>query len=85
MMCIVPTHDPGSTSPRMLPPNQCYIKGKSNHQLYSKLFVFVDFGPSANSFMNACGVRGEPSVEDIAASLMKDPRRFFELADGQDK
>ena len=88
-MCIVPTHDssPESTGTRMLPPNQCYLKGKSNRQLYSKLFVFVDFGPSANSFLNACGMKGEPSVEDIAITLMKNPHYFHQLAvaEGQDK
>lgn len=87
MMRIVPTHDdsPESTGPRMLMPNQCHLKSKSHHELYSKLFVFVDFGHSANSFLNACGMKGEPSVEDIAAALIEDPPRFLQLAEGRDK
>ena len=86
-MCIVPIYDDSSksTGPRLLSPSQCYFKSKSNHPLYSKLFAFVDFGTSANSFLNACGAKGEPSVEDIVTVLLKDPRKFFQLAGGQDK
>jgi len=86
-MCIVPVLDgsPGSTGPCLVPPNQCYIKSKSSDQLHSKLFVFVDFGTSANSFLNACGMKGEPSVEDLTLTLLKDPQQFFQLVGGQDK
>ena len=84
-MRIIPTPDdsPKSTGLRLSPPNQCYFKGESSGQFHSKLFVFVDFGTSANSFLKACGTKGEPSVEEIALILLKDPRQFFELAGGQ--
>lgn len=86
-MRIVPTPDSSSKSTgfRLLPPNQCYFKGESSGQFHSKLFVFVDFGTSANSFLKACGTKGEPSVEEIAQILLKDPRGFFDLAEGRDK
>lgn len=86
-MRIVPTPNDssGSTAPRLLPPSQCYFKGESSGQFHSKLFVFVDFGPSANSFLKACGTKGEPSVEEIVQILLKDPRGFFNLAEGRDK
>ena len=86
-MHIVPTFDdsPGSTDPLMLPPNQCYFRGESCCKLYSKLFVFVDFGTSANNFLKACGTKGEPSVEEIALILLKDPQNFFQLAGGQER
>lgn len=86
-MRIVPSPEnpPKSTGTRLLPPNQCYFKGESSGQFHSKLFVFVDFGTSANSFLKACGTKGEPSVEEIAQILLKDPRGFFELAEGRDK
>lgn len=86
-MRIVPTpHDSSeSITSRLLPPNQCYFKGEFSGQFHSKLFVFVDFGTSANSFLKACGTKGEPSVEEIAQILLKDPRGFFELAEGRDK
>ena len=86
-MRIVPTPDdsPKSTGLRLLPPNQCYFKGESSGQFHSKLFVFVDFGTSANSFLKACGTKGEPSVEELTLILLKDPRQFFQLAEGRDK
>jgi len=86
-MRIVPTPDnsPKSTGLRLLPPSQCYFKGESGGQFRSKLFVFVDFGTSANSFLKACGTKGEPSVEEIALILLKNPREFFQLAEGRDK
>jgi hypothetical protein len=86
-MRIVPTPDnsPKPAGSRLLPPNKCYFKGKSNDLLHSELFAFIDFGPSANSFLNACGTKGEPSVEDIAVALIEDPRRFLQLVGGWDK
>lgn len=86
-MRIVPTlnESPDSKGPRFLPPSQCYFKGESSGQFHSKLFVFVDFGTSGNSFLKACGTKGEPSVEEIAQILLKDPRGFFQLAEGRDK
>ena len=83
-MRIVPIPD-SSLEPicsRLLPPNQCYFKNKSNGQAYSKLFVFVDFGASANSFLYACGMKEEPSVEDIAMVLLKDPQQFLQSVEG---
>ena len=69
---------------RLLTSRQCYFKGTSNAQVHSRLFTFVDFGPG-NIFLSACGVRHEPSVEEIANILLENPRRFFELAQTKDK
>ena len=84
-MCIVPVPDnsPESTGHQLLSPNQCYFRGKSCYELYSKLFAFVDFGYAANNFLKACGTRDEPSVEEIALVLLKDSQAFFHLAGGQ--
>ena len=69
----------------MVPPNQCYFKSESSNQLYSKLFPFIDFGTSANSFLKACGTKGEPSIEEVVQILLKDPLEFFLLVGGRDK
>lgn len=86
-MPIIPTLDnsPMATSCQLLPPNQCYFRGKSPSKFHSQLFTFVDFGTSANSFLKACGTKGEPSVEDIALALLRDPQKFFQLIEGWDK
>ncbi|OAX38848.1 hypothetical protein K503DRAFT_131582 [Rhizopogon vinicolor AM-OR11-026] len=84
-LSIVPTPveaDSGRQVLRWLPPTQCYLGGASKGQFHSKLFVFVDFGPSANSFLTACGSKQEPSVEELASILVTDPRRFYDLTGG---
>ena len=70
---------------RYLSPTQCYFKGESKAQVHSKLFTFVDFGMTANAFLSACGVKREPSVEEIVKILLENPRQFYELAEGREK
>ena len=81
---FVPVKSPNGTV-RHLPPIQCYFKGESKAQVHSKLFTFVDFGITANTFLSACGVKHEPSVEEIAKILLDDHRKFWELAEGREK
>jgi hypothetical protein len=68
-----------------LHPAQCYFKGSSTAEFHSKIFVFVDFGSRANSFLAFCGTKQEPSVEEIVQILLADPKKFFQLAEGRDK
>lgn len=44
------------------------------------MFIFVDFGDLANSFLRRCGTKDEPSVDQIAALILSDPVRFRENA-----
>ena len=67
---------------RWLPPNQCYLGNQTAESFHSKLFVFVDFGSGANTFIIACGTKSQPSVEEVAKILLADPRQFYELARG---
>jgi len=92
LMQIVPVSDvnrPGkvddSPTVRWLPPSQCFFGNATRSQFHSKLFVFVDFGVLANSFLSACGTKREPSVEEVAQILLADPRQFYELSNGRDK
>lgn len=84
MIPIEPSSPKAGGTIRLLTPRQCYFKGTSNAQVHSRLFTFVDFGPG-NIFLSACGVKHEPSVEEITNILLEDPRRFFELAEGKEK
>lgn len=70
---------------RYLPPSQCYLAGQGDTSFHSKLFVFVDFGTGANSFLTACGTRSQPSVEEVAKILLTSPQQFYELAQGPAK
>ncbi|GJJ14590.1 hypothetical protein Clacol_008856 [Clathrus columnatus] len=71
-------------------PNKCYLSKDKNSEggnqgFRSQLFTFVDFGQRANAFLTACGVRQEPSVDELAQMLVANPRKFYELAGGYDR
>ena len=70
---------------KRLQPIDCYFSDTGGSELHSKLFAFVDFGARAKVFLGACGTRQEPSVEDIAQILLREPRRIYELANGREK
>ncbi|KAG9003819.1 hypothetical protein FRB94_008497 [Tulasnella sp. JGI-2019a] len=78
---------PTTATPRrvtMCKPGECFFRNERSTStvVHSNLFTFVDFGSKANVFLRACGVKNEPSVPEIAAILLKDPKRFLELAGG---
>ncbi|KAI6041582.1 hypothetical protein EDC04DRAFT_1265243 [Pisolithus marmoratus] len=79
---IVPSKGSGSQPVRWLAPSQCYVGKKTGGEFHSKLFIFVDFGVNANRFLSACGSKNEPSVEEVAETLLADPRRFYDMAGG---
>ncbi|KAH6912035.1 hypothetical protein BKA70DRAFT_1266345 [Coprinopsis sp. MPI-PUGE-AT-0042] len=66
-----------------LPPSKCYL-GISSHPIYSRVFTFVDFGPKANPFLAFCGVKAEPTVDEIAAALAEQPEQIYHLSCGVD-
>lgn len=65
---------------KWLNPAQCYLGTSMKHDLYSKLFHFVNFGSGAIQFLRACGARNEPSEEDVAECLADNHDEFFRLA-----
>ena len=82
---IVPTKGSGAQPLRWLTPAQCYLGDRTKGEFHSKLFVFVDFGPVANRFLSACGSKNEPSINEVAETLISDPRTFYELSGGYEK
>lgn len=84
---IVPANPPLSDTKGwvMCKPSECFFRSErsaSAGSVHSKLFTFVDFGSKANNFLRACGVKHEPNVQEIAELVVKDPKRFLELAGG---
>ncbi|KIL68939.1 hypothetical protein M378DRAFT_21839 [Amanita muscaria Koide BX008] len=65
-----------------LPPAQCYLSVEDKTKHFSKLFVFVDFGVTASSFLSVCGAKRRPDVNEIAQKLLEDPVRFHEITGG---
>jgi hypothetical protein len=69
---------------KRLRPIQCFL-GKQRSELHSNLFAFVDFGTRGNRFLEYCGAKQKPSIEDIARISLADPRGAYELANGREK
>jgi Protein of unknown function (DUF3684) len=70
---------------RLLAPNKCYLGRGSSTAFHSKLFTFIDLGPRANNFLMTCGVRNEPTVDELAQMLVADPGSFYRLADSYNR
>ncbi|OCH93196.1 hypothetical protein OBBRIDRAFT_885709 [Obba rivulosa] len=73
----------GLRVPRLLPPSQCFFK-QPRKSYYTKLFGFVDFEGPAKTFLMGCRVRDQPTGEDIAEALVRDPVAFWNMA-GKDQ
>ncbi|KAH9061941.1 hypothetical protein EDB87DRAFT_1716602 [Lactarius vividus] len=67
-----------------LPPKRCYFAGIGVTKLHARHFSFVDFGSRANRFLEACGVKYKPHVEEVAQILLADPRKIYELANDRE-
>lgn len=63
----------------LVTPKDCYI-GRPSIHLYRQLFTFVDFGNLANAFLQECLAKREPTPDDIANALIRDPKKFLQLA-----
>lgn len=69
----------------MVRPSDCYFQSNNQADFHSKLFIFVDFGPKANNFLLACGVRHAPTVDEVAKILVANPKRFYDLVGGAER
>jgi hypothetical protein len=78
-------------------PSEVYFaKQENTNELYGSAFTFVDFGEKANTFLQYCGVKSEPSVKgksaceaglmiDIAWLLIREPERTLRQAGSREK
>ncbi|KAG8813685.1 hypothetical protein FRC17_001463 [Serendipita sp. 399] len=82
---IIPAETPRSTGLTLVKPGECYFKGDGQATFHSKLFIFIDFGSRANTFLSACGVRNAPTTEEVALMLIADPAGFYSLAGGAER
>ena len=84
-MPFVPVDTTGDkVDTKRLRPIQCFL-GKQHSGPHSNLFAFVDFGTRGNQFLECCGAKQKPSIEDIAQISLADPRGAYELANGREK
>jgi hypothetical protein len=66
-------------------PNQCYFETEDSSSFHKELFQYVSFGSLANSFLRSCGVKDEPTTVELAAMIVKDPQRFWDLSSGGER
>lgn len=78
----VPKLAPEQQESEYVSPRECFLKSKSDLEdlFYQRLFKFVDFGPKANEFLRACGVKERPECIDILKVLLNCPRTFYDMA-----
>lgn len=69
---------------RHLPPRLCFL-GASNDDRYAEIFDYADFGSSANSFLLRCGSKHEPSTQELAQLVVREPARVFTVFDSPDR
>ncbi|KAI9333392.1 hypothetical protein BDR26DRAFT_608068 [Obelidium mucronatum] len=66
--------NPGS--PAWIEPTKVYFGGK-NSSAYLDLFTHIDFGDTSNAFLRACGVKDEPTPQELAEQLVRNPQSFM--------
>ena len=71
-------------SNRFLPPRLCFL-GAGNDDRYSEIFDYVDFGSTANSFLLRCGSKHEPSTQELAQLVVREPARVFTVFESPDR
>lgn len=54
------------------------------YSVYQRVFLYVDYGTTANSFLEACGVKRQPSIEQLAGLIVGNPEKFLGLAQTKD-
>lgn len=66
-----------TTSIEWMEPGRVFFSGASS-SVYQDHFHYVDFGPTANTFLRACGVKDEPTPPELAARLVREPQAFLD-------
>ncbi|KAI8099843.1 uncharacterized protein BX664DRAFT_273355 [Halteromyces radiatus] len=73
-----------ATKPLLVRPTECYFES-DDANFHKELFLYVNFGSLANSFLRSCGVKDEPTILELASMLVKDPQRFWDLCGGGER
>ena len=67
---------------RHIPPRECFL---GDNRTYGEIFTYVDYGPEANSFLQTCGSKPEPSKLELAQMAVREPARLFTVLQSTDK
>ena len=81
---MIPAYDNSKGDVVLYTADEIYFGGPSgetenNEDEMRELFTYVNLNDSsANSFLKACGVKSEPTPEELAKELVHDPTKFYE-------
>lgn len=67
----------------LMRPTECYFVSKDpQNEFHKELFVFIDFGDVANTFLRCCGVKNEPTTLELAQMMVRNPQVYWKLSGG---
>ncbi|KAG2182804.1 hypothetical protein INT44_005784, partial [Umbelopsis vinacea] len=67
----------------LMRPTECYFLSKdAQNDFHKELFVFIDFGDVANTFLRCCGVKNEPTTLELAQMMVRNPQLYWKLSGG---
>lgn len=85
------TRDPTAITTILCRPNAIFFRPQDDsstssnlYSVYQRVFLYVDYGSVANAFLEACGVRRQPSIEQLAGLMVGDPAKLLGLAQTKD-
>ena len=85
------TRNPAKIDVSLCRPNEIFFRPQEDsstssnlYSVYQRVFLYVDYGTAANSFLEACGVKRQPSIEQLAGLIVGNPERFLGLAQTKD-
>lgn len=85
------TRNPAAINTILCRPNEIFFRPQDDsstssnlYSVYQRVFLYVDYGSVANAFMEACGVKRQPSIEQLAGLMVGDPAKFLRLAQTKD-
>ncbi|KAJ3193124.1 hypothetical protein HK101_005381 [Irineochytrium annulatum] len=59
-------------------PTKVYF-GSAEASPYGGQFQYIDFGSLSNAFLRSCGVKNEPTPQELTEQVVRDPHSFLEL------
>lgn len=85
------TRNPAAINTILCRPNEIFFRPQDDssttsnlYSVYQRVFLYVDYGSVANAFLEACGVKRQPSIEQLAGLMVGDPAKFLRLAQTKD-
>ncbi|KAF8836689.1 hypothetical protein BDN67DRAFT_957661 [Paxillus ammoniavirescens] len=88
-MKIVPVHrhldgtDSEGVDPPAVAPNKCFYERPDGANMHHwAVFIYVDYGQTANGFLRMCGAKPQPDCSDIVQTMIDNPQVYLDRLEG---